>query len=191
MAEDAEMVPRPGVWQPAGEPVGDATDVRSTDLDSDVCSICLYEFENGARVVRLQCNHTFHLVCLDDYFEHAERGARGCPTCRGRATVVARFRWVTSEPTQLHDSDVSLHSAFPTFIAPGVDQPVGYYHASTILKGKLAFLVDPGAWTNAGGRKTLMAAASAAIRAGYKVKQRRLPSTLYLQGVGNGYQECN
>ena len=91
------------------------------------------------------------------------------------------------------DSDATAYgaSAYPVNVLPSATQPQGYYHATTALEGtRLAFLIDPGAWTNAGGKKTMAEAAKAALRRGYKVSQRKLDHPLYLSGVGNGAQVC-
>ena len=42
------------------------------------CSICLDDFEDGARALLLPCKHRFHAACVGHWFhEH-----RACPNCR-------------------------------------------------------------------------------------------------------------
>jgi hypothetical protein len=35
---------------------------------SDTCVICLFDFEEGDSIRRLQCNHSFHKQCIDKFF---------------------------------------------------------------------------------------------------------------------------
>ena len=34
----------------------------------DTCVICFCDFENGETIRRLQCNHSFHKICIDTFF---------------------------------------------------------------------------------------------------------------------------
>ena len=95
----------------------------------------------------------------------------------------------TSEAASGHEAAYATWN-FPWFPA-AVPQPSGYYHASTQLpSGHLAILVDPGAWTNIGGKRNIRRAAAKAVEAGYTPSQRRMDKPLIIQGVGNGFQTC-
>ena len=47
-------------------------------------------------------------------------------------------------------------------------------------------MVDPGAWTNIGGRVRVKKVAKAAAEAGHHVRQRKFDTPLRIQGVGKG-----
>lgn len=42
------------------------------------CSVCLQEVEFGARIIRLECSHWFHPMCILSWL----REKRSCPLCR-------------------------------------------------------------------------------------------------------------
>ena len=61
----------------------------------DTCVICFCDFEEGESIRRLQCNHSFHKSCIDNFFnrqvssmadrpeEEGELHQRTvCPICR-------------------------------------------------------------------------------------------------------------
>lgn len=48
------------------------------DNNDDDCTICLEEFNNDEEIVKLKCNHLFHLKCIDDWIEKNQ----SCPLCR-------------------------------------------------------------------------------------------------------------
>uniref|UniRef100_M4BE67 RING-type E3 ubiquitin transferase n=1 Tax=Hyaloperonospora arabidopsidis (strain Emoy2) TaxID=559515 RepID=M4BE67_HYAAE len=51
----------------------------STDSDTETCSICLDDFEDGADVKVLPCQHFFHVDCINPWLE----GQSGrCPLCK-------------------------------------------------------------------------------------------------------------
>ena len=86
----------------------------------------------------------------------------------------------TAEPHK--DTFRSTMPAFPWHPATG-EQPDGYYHASTHLPdGRLGILVDPGAWTNIGGKSNVRRAAEAAVAAGHEPKQKKMQKPLTIQG---------
>ncbi|KAF3440189.1 hypothetical protein FNV43_RR18470 [Rhamnella rubrinervis] len=43
------------------------------------CRVCLSEFEEGEKIRKLQCNHTFHRDCLDKWLQQCWAT---CPLCR-------------------------------------------------------------------------------------------------------------
>jgi Ring finger domain len=45
------------------------------------CSICLEPFQVNSLVIRTDCDHYFHSVCIKVYSNKPE--AQGCPLCRG------------------------------------------------------------------------------------------------------------
>lgn len=46
--------------------------------ENDTCPICLAEFEEGEEIYLTECQHTFHIECLDKTLEHNNN----CPNCR-------------------------------------------------------------------------------------------------------------
>ena len=185
----------PTLWEPVTD---GAVTVAENFVDHDAAvnqrSICTYDIEDAERVVRLQCQHLFHGEFFNSYLQQTE-GPLGCPNCRGRAVVSARFRYVvpTAEEQQLQSASsatsfTSVTSAFPW--NPADDkQPDGYVHAATALaSGEHSILADPGAWTNIGGENKFAALGRDATKHGYKVSQRKLEEPLKVQGVGDGTQ---
>lgn len=49
------------------------------DLKDETCSICLEKYKNKSIVVKPNdCNHLFHVKCLEQWFNHKST----CPVCR-------------------------------------------------------------------------------------------------------------
>ena len=46
--------------------------------NTDECSICLETFKEDENLIQLNCNHIFHLHCIDDWLQIQEN----CPVCR-------------------------------------------------------------------------------------------------------------
>ena len=46
--------------------------------NTDECAICLETFEEDENIIQLNCNHIFHLQCIDDWLQIQEN----CPVCR-------------------------------------------------------------------------------------------------------------
>ncbi|PSS09392.1 E3 ubiquitin-protein like [Actinidia chinensis var. chinensis] len=47
---------------------------------TEICAVCLYEFDGGDEIRRLtNCRHVFHRSCLDRWMDHDRRT---CPLCR-------------------------------------------------------------------------------------------------------------
>lgn len=40
-----------------------------TEVQEDVCPICLIEFEEDENVRNLPCKHLFHVACLDEWLK--------------------------------------------------------------------------------------------------------------------------
>ncbi|KAE9037460.1 hypothetical protein PR003_g6478 [Phytophthora rubi] len=58
----------------------DETTYRSSvDSDSETCPICLDDFEDGADVKVLPCQHFFHVDCINPWLE---RRSGRCPLCK-------------------------------------------------------------------------------------------------------------
>ena len=176
-------------------------EAETIDFDGDdrTCPICMSEFERDDRCLRLVCRHVYHVHCWNDLLIANDTPIHRCPTCRGGARVIARFRFIPDETRAVGPtlpqmtpaaSEESFHSVFPWMPAPG-EQPEGYYHSSTQLPdGQLSLMVDIGAWTNIAGSKLGRAMAKAAAAAGHAPHQRRMSQPLSIMGVGNGTQEC-
>ncbi|XP_038883588.1 E3 ubiquitin-protein ligase RHA2B-like [Benincasa hispida] len=54
---------------------------KLTSSIADQCAVCLSEFEEGEKVRKLQCNHTFHKDCLDNWLKLC---FATCPLCRSK-----------------------------------------------------------------------------------------------------------
>lgn len=54
-----------------------------------VCIICLAAIEGEELCRTLQCSHTFHAACIDEWWTHAPRVSVECPTCRMRQNLEA------------------------------------------------------------------------------------------------------
>lgn len=58
------------------------------------CRVCLSEFVEGEKVRSLNCDHTFHKDCLDNWFLQEQFCAATCPLCRNKVLpddVVAKY----------------------------------------------------------------------------------------------------
>jgi len=44
----------------------------------DCCSICLDEFDDEKKIIKLKCNHQFHEECINDWLKKKS----SCPYCR-------------------------------------------------------------------------------------------------------------
>ena len=45
------------------------------------CSICLEKIESNQKIIKLKCNHTFHIKCLSKIHNHL------CPLCRQKINL--------------------------------------------------------------------------------------------------------
>ncbi|GMY11291.1 E3 ubiquitin-protein ligase RHA2B-like [Fagus crenata] len=66
---------------------------RMTMAEPIECRVCLSEFEEGDKIRKLQCNHTFHKDCLDSWLQQYCRAT--CPLCRTKVLpddIVASYR---------------------------------------------------------------------------------------------------
>lgn len=50
------------------KPPSDQNPGSVMDDESDVCVICLANFETGDVIRKLPCSHVYHKACIDDYF---------------------------------------------------------------------------------------------------------------------------
>ena len=188
-------------------PTADADGAIVYDGDDSSCSVCQEACSSNQWRTHLACHHVFHVGCFNGIVQTGEsQSADRCPNCRGPATMIARFRYIAfvsahvptvhplATPHQSRapsaDSFQSVATAFPWQPATG-EQPEGYFHATTQLPGaRLGILVDPGAWTNIGGKSHVRRLAQEASNAGHEVHQRKMAKPLAVQGVGNGVQTC-
>lgn len=51
---------------------------KDEEATIETCTICLCDFEDGATVSNLNCNHVFHYQCLDEWCQYKSQ----CPICR-------------------------------------------------------------------------------------------------------------
>ncbi|XP_023396489.1 E3 ubiquitin-protein ligase ZNRF4 [Loxodonta africana] len=64
----------------AKTPTRQKAQVRTFTRHSDLCAICLDEYEEGDQLKILPCSHTYHCRCIDPWFAQAAR--RTCPMCK-------------------------------------------------------------------------------------------------------------
>ncbi|KAM7276584.1 hypothetical protein ACFE04_018450 [Oxalis oulophora] len=75
----------------------------SSALESMQCSVCLSDFEEGDKVRRLKCKHTFHKDCLDKWLHEF---FATCPLCRTKILpddIVAGYRRQLQDQADLYD----------------------------------------------------------------------------------------
>ncbi|KAH7565796.1 hypothetical protein ACOSQ2_022172 [Xanthoceras sorbifolium] len=71
------------------------------------CAVCLSDFEDGEKVRRLKCQHTFHKDCLDRWLQQY---LATCPLCRTKVlpdAVVANFHLQLQNNNQVEYYDGS------------------------------------------------------------------------------------
>ncbi|KAJ7956880.1 RING/U-box superfamily protein [Quillaja saponaria] len=71
------------------------------------CSVCLSEFEDGEKIRKLNCKHSFHKDCLDKWFQQY---LATCPLCRNKVLpddVVARYQ-LRNQVDQYDGSDEEM-----------------------------------------------------------------------------------
>ncbi|KAJ6908058.1 E3 ubiquitin-protein ligase RHA2B [Populus alba x Populus x berolinensis] len=59
--------------------------------DSMECAVCLSQFSEGESVRKLNCKHTFHKDCLDEWLRQC---LATCPLCRAKVLpdeIVAKY----------------------------------------------------------------------------------------------------
>lgn len=57
---------------------------KNNIIETNICSICLGNFEAGDEVRLLLCQHEFHKQCIDQWL----RSNAICPTCKNQATDI-------------------------------------------------------------------------------------------------------
>ena len=167
--------------------------------DDGTCAICQHDFEHGAWLHRLVCRHQFHTECWDTNVAVSQDDVT-CPICRAPGKVIATYRYI--HPSTVDGGNTSDNSfasaqsqadgsgaALPWWPSQG-QQPEPYFHASVQLPdGRLALIVDVGAWTNLVGGKFAQEQARRAVAAGRKPRSSKMAKPLRVQGVGSGTPE--
>ena len=62
---------------PNNEDEQEKESITTSSIADDVCSICLCEYEEGNKCVRLQCSHIYHEECISTWTTNHVR----CPLC--------------------------------------------------------------------------------------------------------------
>jgi hypothetical protein len=68
----------------------------ATEDELVTCSICLCEYEDGDRLVRLPCSHIYHDACVSSWTTNHVR----CPLCNFDLETATESNSVTSSPPQ-------------------------------------------------------------------------------------------
>nr|XP_026260038.1 E3 ubiquitin-protein ligase ZNRF4 [Urocitellus parryii] len=95
-------------WWPRAPPAkaqaSQKAQVRTFTRASDLCAICLDEYEEGDRLKILPCSHTYHCRCIGPWFSQAAR--RSCPVCK--QSVASTEDGSDSTVESFGDEDASL-----------------------------------------------------------------------------------
>ncbi|KAK1277285.1 E3 ubiquitin-protein ligase RHA2A [Acorus gramineus] len=93
-----------------GEQLGVTLYKRASNDEGEVvqCVVCLCEMEEGDEIRKLNCEHLFHRVCLDKWFEHRRST---CPLCRGNLVSQEAEARIVGGATD--DDDDVLSSILP------------------------------------------------------------------------------
>lgn len=83
--------------------------VRTFTRHSDLCAICLDEYEEGDRLKILPCAHAYHCKCIDLWFSRGAR--RACPVCK--QSVAGTEDGSDSTADSFRDEDPSLPGRQP------------------------------------------------------------------------------
>ena len=182
-----------------------------TGLDA-TCSLCLNDFNRGDRVLRLRCGHVFHINCFYGNEENTESPVRSCPNCRGHPTVVARFLYVMENEQEQENEENQGENSFqmntPRSQSEGFASAQGtperpdhlpsvvlpwwvFLETTKLPDGRLSIIVDPGAFTNLGGKAWARLQARIAMAHGLKPEQVKMKEPISVAGVGNGTQACS
>ena len=55
----------------------------SYEYNPDKCSICLMDFEKGQQISKLNCNHIYHMDCVNNFINHGGNHIqKKCALCR-------------------------------------------------------------------------------------------------------------
>ena len=52
--------------------------IHISEIDDSCCPICLEEYDNNKKIIKLNCNHIFHESCIKEWFVEKDN----CPNCR-------------------------------------------------------------------------------------------------------------
>ena len=53
---------------------------KNENDDSKHCSICMCDYEDGEEILTLDCFHSYHTPCIEDWFKNQN----WCPICRNK-----------------------------------------------------------------------------------------------------------
>ena len=143
-----------------------------------MCGICMDVYIDNDMVAHLECDHTFHVLCLDTWVATAMETNRtsACPYCRAPISVTRTAPWEEptppatprreprgeAVPTGTPSSAASYNTAasaadnpvaFPAWpVITEHDAAQAFLSNTTLADGRLSFIVDPGAWTSLVGK---------------------------------------
>ena len=102
--------------------VGPAKEEEAKNADTQVCVICLDNFQDGDRLRVLPCSHCFHVGCIDRWLSgshsYDECFTSGCPTCKKRPEMETAAldgsvpSWAFTNLGDALAKGTSLHSSF-------------------------------------------------------------------------------
>ena len=178
--------------------------------DAVICTICMETVTDGDTIATLNCQHSFHLECIDTWVTHSFTDPRAtharCPQCRAVLIVSAQTIYQSQAATfdistprdaspavtesQYGTPQSRIRDLNTTTALPWWPSALQYHSMTQLADGRLSIIVDPGAWTNLMGAKLARKLVKRAMAAGHKPKQMPM-ERLNVQGVGNGSQACN
>ncbi len=77
---------------------------------NDTCTICLNTFQEKATIRTLECGHTFHMDCIDQWMIGKEEPT--CPTCRAPLLVLPQISEETFQAARNMEHANNLRLAF-------------------------------------------------------------------------------
>ena len=83
-----------------------------TDINIEICCICLDDILPGKNMLTTECGHIFHCSCL---MTNAAHNGFGCPYCRTEMAIIPDDDNMSSDEESIYDSDdesIDMESPF-------------------------------------------------------------------------------
>ena len=63
---------------------------KINDIEEQICSICLENFEMSDKIYVLTCNHVFHRQCIEGWINYKNQDAE-CPLCKREINTIYKL----------------------------------------------------------------------------------------------------